>query len=227
MLNACTTAGLQKNLNAVKAVWSLLVSWSSHSTGKTQYMFENIKAYYKNLVPSISENDWNELEERMTVQYVKKGEFFLRKGDVCRHVSFMNKGLMRLFYLEDGKEICTAFVTENNFISEYSSFLTRTPAAQNMDALEDSELINLSYDNMQVLYQSYPVFQIFGRKIAEYLFIQLSKHNTGLLAHTPEQRYQFLLQEQPQLIQRVPQYMIASFIGITPEHLSRIRSKRQ
>ncbi len=190
-------------------------------------MFENVKDYYRTLVPSITEADLNAMEERLTVQRLKKGEFLVRIGEVCRQVSFVNKGLMRMFYIEDGKEICTGFVAEHNFISEYSSFLTRTPAEQNMDALEDSELINLSFDNMQALYQSHPVFEIFGRKIAEYLYILLSKYNTSLRAHTPEQRYQFIMEEQPYIIQRVPQYMIASFIGITPEHLSRLRSKRQ
>lgn len=190
-------------------------------------MFEQVKAYYKKLVPAITDSDWSALEERLTVQYLKKGEFFLRHGEVCRYVSFINKGLMRLFHLEEGKEVSTGFVTENNFISEYASFLTRKPTEQFMEALEDCELVNLSYDNMQALYQSRPVFEIFGRKIAEYLYILLSQYNTSLRAHTPEQRYQFIIEEQPHLIQRVPQYMIASFIGITPEHLSRLRKKRQ
>lgn len=190
-------------------------------------MFEQVKAYYKKLVPSITESDWNALEERLTIQHLNKGEFLVRKGEICRHVSFINTGLMRLYYLEEGKEICTAFVAENNFISEYASFLTRTPAAEYADALEDSELVNLSFDNIQALYQSHPVFEIFGRKIAEYLYILLSKYNTSLRAHTPEQRYHYLMDEQPFIIQRVPQYMIASFIGVTPEHLSRLRKKRQ
>ena len=189
-------------------------------------MFDQIKAYYKNIVPSITNDDWNALEENLTVLHVRKGEILLRNGEVCRHVSFINKGLMRLFYFVDGKEICTGFVAENDYISEYSSFLTRAPSAQNMDALEDTELINLSFDNMQALYQSHPVFEIFGRRIAEFLFIRLSSYNTRLLALTPEERYQSLMDTQPHIIQRVPQYMIASFIGVTPEHLSRLRRKR-
>lgn len=189
-------------------------------------MFDLVKKYYTDLVPAITPADLDALEERMTVQHLKKGEYLIRQGEICRQVSFINTGLVRMFYLQDGKEICTGFVAENDFISEYASFLTRTPASQNMEALEDSELVNLSFDNMQALYQSHPVFEKFGRKIAEYLYILLNKYNTSLRAHSPEQRYQFILDEQPHLIQRVPQYMIASFIGITPEHLSRLRSRR-
>ena len=140
-------------------------------------MFEHIKAYYKKLVPSITDADWNALEERLTVQHLNKGEFLLRQGEVCRQVSFVNKGLMRMFYLVEGKEICTGFIAENHFISDYASFLTRTPAAHTIDALEEGELINLSFDNMQALFQSHPVFEIFARKMAEYLYILLSKYN--------------------------------------------------
>jgi CRP/FNR family transcriptional regulator, anaerobic regulatory protein len=189
-------------------------------------MFELIKAYYKSLTPLMTDADWDALEQRLSIQHLKRGEFLLRKGEVCRHVSFINKGLLRLFYLVNGKEVCTGFVGENNYISEYASFLTQKPTQHYIDALEDCELINLSFQDMQSLYKSNPVFEIFGRKIAEYLYIILSKHNTGLLALSPEQRYQVIMDEQPHIIQRVPQYMIASFIGITPEHLSRLRKKR-
>ncbi len=78
---------------------------------------------------------------------------------------------------------------------------------------------------MQSLYKTYPVFETFGRKIAEMLFIMISDQTTSLLTLTPEERYQRILNEEPFVIQRVPQYMIASYIGITPEHLSRLRKK--
>ena len=91
--------------------------------------------------------------------------------------------------------------------------------------MEESEVINLSYNDMQSLYQTNPVFQIFGRKIAEMLFILLVSQNTTLLTLSPEERYQILIDFQPYVIQHVPQYMIASYIGISPEHLSRKKKK--
>lgn len=148
-----------------------------------------------------------------------------RQTEVCRHVSFVNKGLLRMFYLADGREICMGFVGENEYIAQYDSFITRQPSDGNIDALEDCELINLSYQDMQDMYKAYPVFETFGRKIAEMLFIMVSSQTASLLTLSPEQRYQSLLQNQPSIVQRVPQYMIASFIGISPEHLSRIRKK--
>lgn len=188
-------------------------------------MFDQIKSYYKKLVPALQEADWNELQEKLTVQQISKGGFLTRNGEVCRQVSFINKGLLRMYYLVDGKEICTGFVAENEYIAQYESFLTHQPSLFSIDAMEDCELINLSYTDMQAIYQSRPVFEIFGRKIAEILFIMISSQNTRLLALSPEERYRSVMECHPFIIQRVPQYMIASFIGITPEHLSRLRKK--
>lgn len=187
--------------------------------------FEPIKAYYKKIIPHLKEEEWLLLRSKLKVQQLKKGEFLTRQGDISRSVSFINKGLVRMSYLIDGKEICTGFMCENGYISSYASFLTQTPAADNIEALEACELINLSYEDMQQLYQSNVVFEIFGRRIAEMLFIMVSTQTTRLLTLTPEERYQSIIEDQPFIIQRVPQYMIASYIGITPEHLSRIRKK--
>jgi CRP-like cAMP-binding protein len=140
-------------------------------------------------------------------------------------VSFINKGLLRFFYNVDGREISTGFMQEGEYIAQYDSFLMQQPSKGNVDVLEDAELINLSYDDVQTLYKNFPVFQIFGRKIAEMLFIMIVSQTTNLLTLKPEERYLLVAEEEPFIIQRVPQYMIASYIGITPEHLSRLRRK--
>jgi CRP/FNR family transcriptional regulator, anaerobic regulatory protein len=188
-------------------------------------IFSAIKAYYKKLIPKMGEDDWDALQQKLTIQNLHKGEFLIRRGEICRKVSFINKGLLRMFYIVDGKEVCTGFVSENGYISQYDSFLLREPSVGNIDVLEDCELINLSYDDMQLLYQSNPVFERFGRKIAELLYIMISSQTNSLLTLTPEERYQRVVDTQGFVIQRVPQYMIASYIGITPEHLSRVRKK--
>lgn len=188
-------------------------------------LFAQIKIYYQSLIPQLTEEAWAKLQEKFTFQYLKKGDFLTRSGEVCRQVSFINKGLLRMFYVIDGKEICTGFQKENEYLAEYASFLTQQPSTSNIDALEDCELINLSYEDMQLLYNEEPVFQIFGRKIAEMLFIMISSQTNALLTLTPEERYRNVVQDHSFIIQRVPQYMIASYIGITPEHLSRLRKK--
>ena len=109
-------------------------------------MFNKIKSYYNTLVPHLESEQWKTLEEKCTVQYLRKGSFYSKQGDICRQVSFINKGLLRMFYLVDGKEICTGFIGENEYISEYESFLTQQPSPGYIDALEDCELVNLSYE---------------------------------------------------------------------------------
>ena len=218
-----TGGGLNLNRASARKTWYAYLKIPLNQIVK--HMFEQVKAYYKKLVPALQESDWNELQQKLTVQQLKKGEYLTRNGEICRQVSFINKGLIRMFYLVDGKEICTGFVAENEYVAQYDSFLTRQSSPGNIDALEDCELINLSYDHMQTLYHSCPVFEIFGRKIAETLYIMISSQNTRLLALSPEERYMTVVEYQPFIIQRVPQYMIASFIGITPEHLSRLRKK--
>jgi CRP-like cAMP-binding protein len=188
-------------------------------------MFQKIKAYYKNLVPEITDNELTALEECLTVREIGKGGFLIRQGQVCSHVTFINEGLLRIFYTVDGKDAAIGFVGENEYISEYESFLTRKPATQNIDVLSDAVLIDLGYNDMQRLYKTYPSIQEFGRKIAEQLFIMLNQRNTSLLILSPEERYRYMIEKNAALLQLVPQYMLASFIGVTPEHLSRIRKK--
>jgi CRP/FNR family transcriptional regulator, anaerobic regulatory protein len=188
-------------------------------------MFEAIKSYYRKLVPHIRESELEALESCLSVRQIAKGDFLVKAGQVCKHVSFINSGLVRVYYTTDGKDISIGFAGAGDYTSEYESFLTLKPAAQNIGALTDVEVIDLAFNDMQRLYKQYPVFQEFGRKIAEFLFIMLNQRNTALLATSPEDRYKNMIANNSALLQQVPQYMLASYIGVTPEHLSRIRKK--
>lgn len=188
-------------------------------------MLTAVKAYYQKLVPHLKESELQALENCLIVRQIKKGDFLAKAGQVCNHVSFINKGLIRMYYSFEGKDISIGFVGAGEYTSEYESFLTRKPAAQNLEALADVEAVDLGYDDMQLLYKQYPAFQEFGRKIAELLFIMLNQRNSALLALTPEDRYRQMIENNFSLLQDVPQYMLASYVGISPEHLSRIRKK--
>ncbi len=190
-------------------------------------MFSFIEAYYKSLIPALTADDLSALEKIITIQYISKDNFLVKENEICRNVSFINKGLVRLYYVADGKEICVGFEKDLGYVSEYTSFLTQQPSALNIKALEDCVILNLSFGDLQLLYKSHPVFEQFGRKIAEHLFIALSTYNIRLLSLSYEEHYQWIIENQPYIIQRVPQYMIASYIGVSPEHLSRIRKSFQ
>jgi CRP-like cAMP-binding protein len=184
-----------------------------------------LRQYLQTITP-LSDADWEVIESRLQKRSFRKGEVLLREGQTCTEVFFILQGLIRLYVARDGKEICRQFFIENSFFSEYQSFLSQQPASTFVDVLEDTEVLSFTYQDMQHFYGVLPSFQLIGRKIAEQLFIKISERVNSFLTEPPEQRYQQLLSSRPKLIQRIPQYMIASYLGITPEHLSRLRRKR-
>jgi CRP-like cAMP-binding protein len=188
-------------------------------------MFENIKKYYYTMIPHLTDDEWNAMQQCIQIKEFSKGDHMVKQGEICNYVYFINAGFSRFYQMINGKEISTGFTGENEFVSAYDSFLTRQPAVENLDALENTQTFCLSYQNIQTLYIEYPVYQIFGRKIAEKLFIWINQRNNALLLLSPEQRYTSMIENNSKLPQRIPQYMLASYIGVTPEHLSRIRKK--
>jgi len=189
-------------------------------------MFENIRQYYEKFV-KIREEDWKLLENKLTVRQLRKGEFLTREGEPVNEVSFVEEGLLRMFYHRDGKEISAQFFYPGVYMSVYDSFLTRKPARINIDALTDSTVINLNYEAVQELYEYNMEFQKFGRLIAEAILISTQKRVMSLMLDDPETRYINLVNERPKVIQTIPQYMIASYLGVTPEGLSRIKKRIQ
>lgn len=184
-----------------------------------------VKQYILQLLPDLSDETWSNFESKSVIRRYPKGYVVYPQGAVCNYVSFVCKGLIRSYYLVDGKEIITAFAYENCYFSEYESFLTRLPSKQYTDIIEDTTVVDIAYDDLQELYQKHPDCQKIGRLIAENLFVHLANKDSSYLMDTPEVRYINFLQEYESIVQRIPQYMIASYLGVTPEALSRIRSR--
>jgi CRP/FNR family transcriptional regulator, anaerobic regulatory protein len=184
-----------------------------------------LRAYYNSLLPTVTDESWQICESILTIRNLKKGDFLLKPGQVSNHVCFVNYGLLRLYHVVDGKEKIVRFCNELTYISDYQGFLTRQPSLVYIQAIEDCELVETSYDNMQMLYKEVPEANKLGRLIAEELFIDMCRRATIDINETIEQQYINLMDRQPWLLQRVPQYMIASYLGITPEALSRIKSR--
>lgn len=157
---------------------------------------------------------------------VKKGQFLLHSGDACELIYYCDSGLLRMFYEnEDGSEHIKNFVTKGQLFTDYRSLLTDTPAFLSIQALEDSRCVYFSKNTMELLYDRHKCWERFGRKLAEGLFITKSKKERELVELSAEERYRLLLQQHPDLEQRVPQYQIAAYLAINPVSLSRIRSK--
>lgn len=185
-----------------------------------------IKSFLLKLLPDLSEEAWCEFAKRVVIHKYKKGELIYRPGIVCNYVSYICTGLLRSYFLIDGKEVVTAFADTNSYFSDYESFLTQQPVRMYTDALEDTVVVDIDYTNLQELYSSYHDCEKIGRLIAENLFIELSNRNYDFQFDGPEKRYEKFLEQCEPIVQRIPQYMIASYIGVTPEALSRIRARR-
>lgn len=173
----------------------------------------------------VPDEEWAPAWELHTFKDLKKGEFLTKAGRVCNHVSFINHGCFRVHSLIGDKEVTGNFFFENNYTTDYASFLTRSPSSENIQALEEAQVVQLSYEDMQRLYGRHPIWQQFGRLIAEYIFIQVERRKRSLLVQSPEERYLDLFKERPKVLERIPQHYIASYLGISPETLSRIRKR--
>jgi CRP-like cAMP-binding protein len=155
----------------------------------------------------------------------KKKTIILEAGKVADEVYFITKGCVRLFYEKDGQNLTTYFFTENMFAGTYDSFISRKPTRIAMEALEDTEVLALSYKSLEELYKVFPKMNEFVRKSIEQRFVVLHDLFTSYLLNNPEERYINLIKERPDLLKRIPQHQIASFLGITPVSLSRIRNR--
>lgn len=187
-------------------------------------MFTALQQYITQLA-HFSEQDWQQIRTYFRPFFVNKNDYVVYAGSVCNYVYFVNSGALRMFYLEDGKDITRFFTFEHRFASALTSFLTRRPSLENVQALEDAQLLRLSYDDLQLLYGEFPAWQELGRKVLEVAYITSTQRIEALICLDATQRYLKLLETYPGILQRVPQYHIATYLGIEPETLSRIRRK--
>ena len=174
---------------------------------------------------NLSEDEEAVIDRLFKKRKLKKGEFFLADGQVCKHAGFIERGLVRYYINDDGEEKTYDFGQEYNFVCNYESFLPQAPSTKIIQALEDSELWQISHADLQVFYQSVSGAERFARLVIEQVFVQLLQSLTSLYTDTPETRYQKLIKEHPDLLQRVSQYHIASYVGVKPQSLSRIRKR--
>ncbi|MFZ4545189.1 MAG: Crp/Fnr family transcriptional regulator [Saprospiraceae bacterium] len=180
-----------------------------------------------NAVCPIDKDAWQDIEQYLIESTIRKGNHCWRAGDICKQVIFVNKGAFRYYYNigEDDKEVTGQFFFENSFVTDYESFITMKPTTHNFQALEDSEIIVIPRKVVYDMYDRHKCFERFGRLIAEYNFIGLHETHVNLKSVNPQEQYLSLLKERPQVLARVPLNLIASYLGVTPEHISRIRKK--
>lgn len=149
----------------------------------------------------------------------------LNKGEVDNYLSFVESGAARLFFMKENKELTIRFVFQNQFLTAYDSFTQRTPSRCDIEALTDMVVWQSHYDDLQMLYKTHSVGNLIGRLTVEKLYVEKLNREFSFLSETAEERYLKIMKEQPDLFQRLPLKHIASYMGITPQALSRIRKR--
>jgi CRP-like cAMP-binding protein len=189
-------------------------------------MYEFIYQHIARMVP-LTEAEFAPIAAVLTTRTLSKKEFLLRPGEVCRQLSFVTQGVLRLFTTDDkGHEVIDQFALEGWWVSDLYSFLTHEPATYAIDALEPAQVLQLDQAASQHLLDTAPKYERYFRLLMQNNYIATHRRLALALGRPAEEKYDALLAATPTIMQRVPQHLVAAYLGITPEFLSRIRSRR-
>lgn len=178
-----------------------------------------------NFAAGIPQEEQDKLLKRLNSITIRKDEYFLRAGEVPQRIGFNVSGLMRLFYIDsNGTERIKHFCIENTLAISYSAFLLREESKLYIQAIEDTKLLTINYETYCEILDSHACWQTVLRKFAELLYIIKEKREHEFLMNSAQERYLQFLEDYPNIKERLNNYHIASYLGITPESLSRIRT---
>ncbi|WP_158797983.1 Crp/Fnr family transcriptional regulator [Pedobacter sp. L105] len=174
----------------------------------------------------INPDDLMSISDCFESRTINKSQFLLKEGEVCDFWGFIYQGIVRSYTPNDrGEEYTNGFIMENDFICQFLSFQSRKPSSVNVHALEDTKLVFLSHKELQKVYSRFPIFEKFARKLYEDRFAQAKAQMLFRVQLSATDRYLYLLEKRPSLIQRVPLKYLASYLNITDSTLSRVRRK--
>ena len=183
--------------------------------------FKNI---LQNVTP-ISESEWLNFEQYFSIRKLQKNDFLWKEGEICKHLVFIKSGLVYWYYRKEEKEIITNLYFEKAVFYDDYSFIEQEPSVLTYVALETTELIVIPRIVMYEMFDKYKSFERLGRMMVERQHIISIKEQLNLIGNKAEEKYLNMITSQPDLLKRVPLKIVASYLNITPEHLSRIRKK--
>lgn len=187
-------------------------------------MQEKLLKYFQRIMP-LSQEEIAAIVETMEIKHYKKGTVLLREGQISSEAYFVLDGCVRQYYLVNGEEKTNNFFTEEQWVVSIHSFSQIKPSNHYLDCCIDSILVVGNREKEENLYKRFPKFETISRKVMEKVFAEQQEIMSSYTTDTAEQRYLKLLQSRPDLFQKLPQYQIASYIGVKPESLSRIRKR--
>lgn len=192
----------------------------------TQASIEPLLNYFNKII-ALNNEEKQLVTEKFQPRLYRKRQYILQEGDVCKQMNFVVRGCLRMFAIDDkGNTHILQFAAENWWITDISSFYERKNSKLNIDALEDTMVLQISFENLTSLYNQAPKFNRIFRVLIENSHVALQKRLLQNISSTAEERYLSFIQTYPQLSNRIPQTQIASYLGITPEFVSRIRNNQ-
>ncbi|WP_242085054.1 Crp/Fnr family transcriptional regulator [Aestuariivivens sediminis] len=175
---------------------------------------------------TLTKEEEDVLLSHVTFRKYLKGQYIVQQGDVCKYECYVLSGCTKTFYLDDeGQEHILMFSIEDWWAADMGSFITQTPANFNVQCLENTELVMFPYETIEELYAKVPKLERFFRQIIEKAFVASQKRIVRNFSLTAKEQYIYFREQYPEIEQRIPQYMIASYLGITKEFLSKIKSQ--
>lgn len=174
----------------------------------------------------LSEEELQEVDSLLYERSIEKNDFLIQQGQVCNEIVFIKSGILRSFYItSEGEEITNCITFDNELMSAYSSFISQSPTDENIQALAVTQLQIINKTNLLNLYKKSINWQEVGRILAEIQYVELEKRIVSFQKQNAKQRYEKLLKNHPNYIQYIPLNNLASFLGITTRHLSRLRKE--
>jgi CRP-like cAMP-binding protein len=187
---------------------------------------EPLLSYFDRLIP-LTQEEKDLVLAKFHPRLFRKRQYVLQEGDLCTQLYFVVRGCLRLFKIDEkGNVHILQFATENYWINDLGSFHGVNPSVLNIDALEDTVVLQISRDDLKSLFNQAPKFDRIFRVLLENSFVRLQERLLQNISSTAKDRYQSFLEIYPHLINRLSQVQIAAYLGITPEFLSRLRSRR-
>jgi|AVFP01.1.fsa_nt_gi CRP-like cAMP-binding protein len=165
------------------------------------------------------------LQEYIPIVHYKKGSILLKEGEISKDSYFNFRGCVRMFYNINGVEKTANFYTENKFITVFDSYTQKKPSEVYLECIEDCTLAKISFDSEQELLKKFPKLEVLSRLILEEELSTYQNIVATFVSLSPEERYVNLMENRPELLNRIPQYYLSSYLGVSPESLSRIRKR--